>query len=52
MHCSIKMETDINNLQDLEFDKIIGKASPIAIQEIEFAKHEANSMPYLSKDEE
>ena len=48
MHNSIKIAADITALEDLEFDKLIGKAPNKVVSESDFS----NMMPFVSKDEE
>ena len=48
MHNSIKVASDITALEDLEFDKLIGKAPNKVVQESDFN----GMMPFISKDEE
>jgi len=48
MHNSIKIACDITTLEDLEFDKLIGKAPNKVVQDSDFQ----NMMPFISKEEE
>ena len=51
MHTRTKINIDIMKIEDLQFDKLLGKERG-PITENDLAQHESNSLPFISKDEE